>query len=335
MRNVDYNKPRVVKYLLWTFALAYIIQIGAGYLYNNGNAAIGQMVVAAMMYVPALSVLLSGAGQKALGSKDKEWKDKEWKGKECKGREWESKRWKDAVWKDMGWKPQIRKNIKIILIAWFSPVILTAIGTALYFLIFPGHFDLSGEYVIASVGAEALEQMKAQGVSYPVSILISVVGSTTYAPLINMFLALGEEIAWRGFLYPQLKARFGRKKGWLVGGIIWGAWHWPLIWLIGYEYGAAAGNAAGYAGFPVSGMLLFCVITIGWGILHDRLYEDSGSIWVPAIFHGAINAAATLPLAVCITNTGTARLLGPAPMGIIAGLPFLIVAAMQLLKKDK
>ncbi|MBO4367338.1 MAG: CPBP family intramembrane metalloprotease, partial [Clostridia bacterium] len=142
-------------------------------------------------------------------------------------------------------------------------------------------------------------------------------------------------IGWRGFLYPQLKARFGRRKGWLLGGAIWGAWHWPLIWLIGYEYGKAAGNSAGYALFPLSGMLLFCVITAGWGILHDRLYEKTCTIWVPALFHGAVNAAAALPLAVCLTDTGSARLLGPAPMGILAGLPFLAAAAVILWRTKK
>lgn len=300
MCNAEYNKIQVVKYLIWTFSLAYIIQIGAAYFYNNTNRSIGQLVVAAMMFIPVLGVLLSGARLK-----------------------------------DMGWKPQIRKNIKTILIAWFAPIILTAIGAGLYFLIFPRHFDLSGDYIVTSGGAEALSQMQAQGISYPVYALIGVISSITYAPLINMFVALGEEIGWRGFLYPQLKVRFEQKKGWLLGGIIWGAWHWPLIWLIGYEYGAAAGNRAGYAGFPVIGMLLFCVITVGWGILHDWLYERSGNIWIPSLPHGAINAAATLPLSVCLTNTGSARLLGPAPNGIIAGLPFLMFASVLLLHKEE
>ena len=299
MRNAEYNKAQVLKYLAWTFGIAYAIQLGAAYIYNHVNVMAGQLVVAAMMFVPTLGVLLSGARLDG-----------------------------------MGWKPQVRKNIKTILAAWFAPAILTAAGAALYFLIFPGHFDLTGEYMAASVGAEALRQMEAQGISYPVYALIGVVGSLTYAPVINTFLGLGEEIGWRGFLYPQLKAKYGRKKGWLIGGVIWGAWHWPLIWLIGYEYGAAASNAAGYAGFPVAGMLLFCVITSAWGILHDWLYERSGSIWVPALFHGAINAAATLPLSVCVINTGSARLLGPAPMGMIAGLPFLTAAAVLLIRKD-
>ena len=233
MRNVQFNKKAMVIYLIFTFGLAYIIQICAASLYEK-NRVIGQLVTAAMMFVPALGAVLSG-----------------------------------AKLKEMGWKPQIRKNIRIFLTAWFGSLILTAVGAVLYFLIFPKHLDLSGEYFVAAGGAEALEQMKAQGISYSVYLLITLVSSISYAPLLNMFVALGEEIGWRGFMYPQLKARFGRRKGWILGGVIWGAWHWPLIWLIGYEYGAAAGNPIGYAGFPITGMLLFCVITVGLGILHD------------------------------------------------------------------
>ena len=254
-----------------------------------------RLIIAAMMFVPAIGVLLSGSSLK-----------------------------------NMGWKPRIRKNIKNILIAWFSPVILTVVGAVLYFLIFPGHFDLSGEFLTVSAGPEVLKQMEEQGVTYPMYIAINAVAATTYAPLINMIPALGEEIGWRGFLYPQLKTRFGRKKGYILGGVIWGAWHWPLIWLIGYEYGASAANPSGYVGFPVSGMLVFSIVTIGLGIMHAWLYEKSESIWLPALFHGAFNAAATLPPSICVTNTGNARLLGPASNGIVAALPFLIIGAVML-----
>ena len=79
---------------------------------------------------------------------------------------------------------------------------------------------------------------------------------------------------------------------------------------------------------PVVGMLLFCVFTVGLGILCDWLYERSGNIWMPAILHGAINAAATVPLVMCSVYSGTTRLLGPAPNGLIAGLPILAFAAV-------
>lgn len=299
MRNMEYNRSRVIRYLIWTFALAWAIQAGVAALYKSGSHA-WQLVSAAMMFVPTLGVLLAGG---RLG--------------------------------DMGWKPQVKRNLKPILIAWFAPLALTVVGAALYFVAFPKHFDLSGSYVAAAAGGEALAQLAAQGLSYPVYVLISAVSAITYGPLINTFIALGEEIGWRGFLYPQLKAKFGRRKGWLLGGAIWGAWHWPMIALIGYEYGAAAGNAAGYFGAPVVGMLLFCVISIGLGILHDWLYEKTGSIWVPALLHGAFNAAATLPGMVCLPDTGSARLLGPAPVGLLAGLPLLIAAAALFIRARK
>ena len=295
MRNAQYSRPQVVRYLAWTFGLAYLIQFGAAYLYNSINPQLGQLAIAGMMFVPLLSVLLAGGRLRA-----------------------------------MGWDPQVKKNWRPLLIAWLSPIVLTAVGAGLYFLVFPGHFDLSGGYLAVAAGEGVLAQMAEKGISYPLYVLITAVATLTYAPLINTFFALGEEVGWRGFLYPQLKARFGRRRGRLLGGVIWGAWHWPLIWLIGYEYGAAAANRAGYFGFPVVGMLLFCVITAGWGILHDWLYEKSGSIWVPSLLHGAINAAAALPLTICLTDTGSARLLGPAPMGILAGLPLLIFAAVIL-----
>ena len=293
MRELEFSTHQVLKYIAWTFGLAYAIQVGVWALFSSGNAIAGQLVMAAMMLVPTLGVVLSGAGLAGLG-----------------------------------WKPQIKKNVKTILIAWFGPAVLTAIGAALYFLVFPKHFDLSGSYMVASGGEEAIEIMEAQGIGYTMYVLISVIACVTYAPLINTFVGLGEEIGWRGFLYPQLKARFGRTRGLVLGGIIWGAWHWPLIGLIGYEYGAAAGNAAGYVGYPVLGMLVFCVFTVALGIFCDWVYEQSESIWLPALLHGAINAAATMPAMLCVIDTGSFRLLGPAPNGLLAGVPFLVVAAL-------
>ena len=295
MREVEFNKSQVVKYLVWTFGLAYAIQVGVWALFSSGNVIAGQLVMAAMMFMPTLGVVLSGAGMAGLG-----------------------------------WKPQIRKNIKTILIAWFAPAVLTAIGAALYFLVFPQHFDLSGEYVVASAGTEALDQLQTAGLDYAMYVVLGAVACLTYAPIANTVVALGEEIGWRGFLYPQLKARYGRVRGLVLGGVIWGAWHWPLIALIGYEYGSAAGNAAGYVGYPILGMLVFCVFTVALGIFCDWVYERSDSIWLPALLHGTINAAATMPAMLCMIDTGTFRLLGPAPNGLLAGLPFLLVGAVLL-----
>lgn len=291
MSNVTFNQKRTTRYLIWTFLIAWIMQAIVAVLYRHGLSFAGQLLMAVMMFAPLLGVLLAGA--KLPG---------------------------------MGWKPRLKGNVKFLLAAWFLPALLAVIGAALYFLVFPGHFDLSGDYLQAVAGSEMLEQLAAQGVTYPMYLLIIAVACLTYAPLINMLLAVGEEAGWRGFLYPQLKARFGKKKGWLIGGVIWGIWHWPVMWLIGYEYGTD------YMGFPIVGMLIFCIFTTAAGILCDWLYEKSGTIWIPSILHGAINAASTVPLAICIAKTGSAVLLGPAPHGVLAGLPLTILAMILLFK---
>lgn len=50
--------------------------------------------------------------------------------------------------------------------------------------------------------------------------------------LINLFLGpLGEELGWRGLLYPALKSKHGWMASALLVGVIWTLWHAPL-WLV-------------------------------------------------------------------------------------------------------
>ena len=234
MQEEIFNKKQTFRYLIWTFGIAYLIQAAVAVMYANGLTIAYQLVMMAMMFVPLLGTLLSG-----------------------------------YKLRNIGWRPRFRGNLKPILIAWLSPVVLTAIGAAVYFLLFPSHLDLSGNSLSSIAGVDAVAQLEAQGISYPIYILITVASSVTYAPAINIFLAVGEEAGWRGFLYPQLKAKFSKRTAWIIGGVIWGMWHWPLIGLIGYEYGSD------YFGFPALGMLAFCVITVALGIISDWLYEKA------------------------------------------------------------
>lgn len=51
---------------------------------------------------------------------------------------------------------------------------------------------------------------------------------------VMLFLLLGEEIAWRGYLQEKLIKSFGGIKGLVILGLIWGIWHLPLS-LQGYN----------------------------------------------------------------------------------------------------
>ncbi len=276
----------MLTYLVIAFLGAWILQILASMM---GGAAF-QLILSVSMFVPLLGVLVAKKGLSYEKS-------------------------------GVHWGLHIKKNWKMLLFAWFVPAVLSALGAALYFLVFRDQFDPSFGY-LKSTGAEAA------GLPIGVLVATSIASSLIYAPIINAFFAVGEEVGWRGYLTPTLQKKFGKKPGLLIAGVIWGVWHAPVICLAGYEYGT------GYWGAPVTGVLLFCVITIAMGILLSYLYDKTQSIWIPAICHGSINGMAGIPM-LFTDGTSTNMLLGPAINGLIAGIPLFILAIYLFRKKDK
>ena len=273
-------------YLLWAFGIAWGLQVMAGMLYRKGNGAAYTIILAVSMFAPMLAVLLA-------------------KGK----------------LRGMGWKPRIKGNIRWILAAWLVPAVLGTLGAALYFLLVPEALDLQFTALYAALGEAGEAQLEQSGLSVPLYVGINALAALSYAPWLNMLFAVGEEAGWRGAMYPLLKERFGRARGRILGGVIWGVWHWPIMLLAGYEYGTA------YWGAPVTGPLLFCLIATVLGILLDYLYEKTGCIWVPALCHGAINAFAGVPTLVLNPAYGSQLLLGPLMIGLVGGLPMILLAA--------
>ncbi len=206
------------RYLLWTFALAWALQAVAIVLAHRGELQGFRLVLALSMYAPFAAVLLAGIGLRG-----------------------------------MGWKPRLKGKLRWVLAAWFGPILLTVLGAALYFVIFPTHFDAGGSLIAAQLGEEGLAQLESAGMTLRTYALVQSAAALTWAPWLNMLAALGEEVGWRGALYPRLKARFGVGKGRLLGGLIWGVWHWPIMILAGYNYGTQ------YWGAPVLGPLVFCL----------------------------------------------------------------------------
>jgi len=220
------------------------------------------------------------------------------------------------------WKPVIKGRVRWWLAAWFGPVVLAILGSAVFYLLFPARFDGS-----MSLFSQAIE---AQGLPIPAALLVAVslAQVLTYAPFINMFFALGEEAGWRGWMTPFLTARMERKKALVLSGVIWGAWHWPIIMLAGYNFGT------GYWGAPFTGALAMCVSCVALGILLSLLYEKTDSVWAPALCHGAFNAAASVGTFFLVPGT-TSTLLGPTPLGLVAGIPMFLLAALILWNPQK
>lgn len=203
------------------------------------------------------------------------------------------------------------------LAAWFLPGILIILGMLLFFLLFPIYFDPELSTL--------MEMLKETGQTDSVNPWL-IAGLQTFqalliSPLLNAISTFGEEFGWRGYLQPKLMP-LGSRKAVLLTGVIWGIWHWPVI-LMGYNYGTS------YFGAPFLGPLAMVWFTLSLGVIFGWLTIKAESVWPAVIAHGALNGIASLGV---IFVKGTPDpLLGPTPVGVVAGLGLSLTAITLLL----
>ena len=291
METKKQDLTRVLIYILITFGLTWLYCLFIVYPVANGEtlsdvpALATQLVVAAAMFFPAIGVLLT-----RLITKE--------------------------GFKNAWLKPNIKKNVRYYLLAWFGPGILTFLGAALYFLLVPDSFDPNCGYM-RQVMAAAGTPYEAQAVPMNLLITIQCVQAVFLAPILNFVTCFGEEWGWRGYLLPKMKNLLPTVPMLLVTGIIWGLWHAPMT-IIGHNYGL------GYWGFPFTGIAMMCVFCIVLGIFMSYVTLKTGSC-IPAILgHGAINGIGAI--GIYFTADGGNPFIGPAPTGIIGIIPFAAMA---------
>ena len=293
------EKQSLALYFLLAFGLAWLCQVyGSLLLLRDGNAAVYRALLSVSMFCPLVAVLTA-------------------------------KRIVLHQPTGIGWK--VRGKRRYWLAAWFGPAVFTVLAALLYFAVFSSRLDLSGSWLVTAYGGEMdAETLRSQlGVSSLSYMLQTGLFAITLAPPINMLFAVGEEAGWRGYMMPQLKERFGLLNGRLLGGVIWGVWHWPIMLLTGYEYGT------NYLGAPVLGLVVWCVVCFALNTLLDWLYEKTGCIWVSAIAHGAFNAVAALFTVLTYPADAYYNVLGPTPIGLIGMLPMLAAAVWLNLRQVK
>jgi membrane protease YdiL (CAAX protease family) len=191
--------------------------------------------------------------------------------------------------------------------AWLLPMALTIFAGFFTVLFGLGKLDLEFNQL-----SQAMQQTPGANVNAQTVVAIQIAASLTFAPLINMLFALGEELGWRAYLLPKLLP-LGQAKAIVLSGAIWGIWHAPAI-LQGHNYPTQ----------PVLGvafMIIFCVL---FGTIMSWLYLRTNSPWAPALGHGAVNAVAGAPLlfitGVDISFGGTlASLVGWIPLALFVG----------------
>ncbi len=211
-----------------------------------------------------------------------------------------------------------RRSIPYFFLGWFGPQILTMIGAAVYFLVFPERFDPGMGAMRATLAAQGLEATDSM---VALTVVSQIVSGILLAPLLNAIPCFGEEWGWRGYLLPKLSKDMGTLPTLLLSGVIWGIWHLPAT-MLGHNYGT------GYPGYPITGILAMCVFCVTLGIFLSYLTFRTGSC-IPAILgHGALNGFASAGI---LFTDGTAinPFIGPTPTGILGGSAFLLCAVVM------
>jgi membrane protease YdiL (CAAX protease family) len=95
--------------------------------------------------------------------------------------------------------------------------------------------------------------------------------------------ALGEEIGWRGFLVPELAKSMTFAKVTLISGVIWGAYHLPVIVLGNYHNNSPTA-------LPLwAQLVMFFIGIMSASVIIAYLRLKSGSLWSAAVFHACHN----------------------------------------------
>ncbi|WP_211664935.1 CPBP family intramembrane glutamic endopeptidase [Litorilituus lipolyticus] len=91
---------------------------------------------------------------------------------------------------------------------------------------------------------------------------------------------LGEEIGWRGLLVPELSKVTTFTGVVLVSGVLWSAFHWPLI-LLGLYWN---NDTTIYYQ-----LIFFTLFITSTGTIMAYIRLKTGSVWTAVMYHGASN----------------------------------------------
>jgi membrane protease YdiL (CAAX protease family) len=93
---------------------------------------------------------------------------------------------------------------------------------------------------------------------------------------ILLFVGLGEEPAWRGYLQPLLQERFSPLAAALIVGVVWGSWHLPLM-----------GGEFAWRDVPA-----FLLSVLAAAIVLAAIWNLSGSVLPAMVLHTLVNVLA-------------------------------------------
>ena len=181
-------------------------------------------------------------------------------------------------------------------------LVFAGLQTLLNWLFKMGHaVDISG----------MVAQAATTGIPPAVLMVVVAVQTLLLGPFLGLLVTFGEEYGWRGYLQPALTS-LGRVRGVALVGIIWGIWHWPVIWM-GYNY----------PGQPVLGSLLMVFVSLGLAFVLGYAVLKAKGVWIAAYLHALVNQSFGYFMAVIYAPDDAAFAFG-------IGIPGLVMIALLI-----
>lgn len=206
-----------------------------------------------------------------------------------------------------------KRVIWLMVAGWLVPPLLVGLGVLLSAALGFVQLDLT----FAAFAAELEKAVPAGTPLPPVQIIVfAQLAMIPVGGLFNSLFAFGEELGWRGWLLPALRP-LGTWPALILSGVIWGAWHSPII-LLGYNFGRT----------DITGVLFMIGGCVAWGVLLGWLRLRSASVWPAVIAHGSLNAAAGM---IVIFAAAQPDLALAGPLGVAGWIvAALVVVALVL-----
>ena len=175
-------KKRLAIYLTVTFGLAWGLLVPAGIVlgtFENGESSSTTMIglIAVSMFFPLVGALVANAASAP----------------------------EDRI--DLAWRPLVGQNVRHYLVAWLLPAAIVLLGCVVFYALNPQWFDPTMRSYVESVAAatgQSADQLLARQPTLPAAVASTVLSALAVAPFINTIPAFGEELGWRGMLFPSL-----------------------------------------------------------------------------------------------------------------------------------